>query len=86
MLVRCLAHTPVRTPMFRLPLSQSNQRLRFVFQLVYNYTVVQEQKFSQLESITLAHERSSSVSWHVKVQKPRAKIKISNNFDVRGIK
>ena len=34
--VRCPVHTPVRTPMHGLPLSQSDQRIRFVFQSVYN--------------------------------------------------
>ena len=36
MLVRCPGHTPVRTPMYGLPLGQSDQRIRWVFQSVYN--------------------------------------------------
>ena len=36
MLVRCLVHTPVRTPMYGLSLSQSDQRIRSVFQSVHN--------------------------------------------------
>ena len=35
-LVRCPVHTPVRTPTYGLPLSQSDQRIRSVFQSVYN--------------------------------------------------
>ena len=35
-LVRCPVHTSVRTPMYGLPLSQSDQRIRSVFQSVYN--------------------------------------------------
>ena len=35
-LVRCPVHTPVRTPMYELSLSQSDQRIRCVFQSVYN--------------------------------------------------
>ena len=35
-LVRCPVHTPVRTPMYGLPLSQSDQRIRSVFQSVHN--------------------------------------------------
>ena len=35
-LVRCLVHTPVRTPTYGLPLSQSDQRIRSVFQSVYD--------------------------------------------------
>ena len=35
-LVRCPVHTPVRVPMYRLPLSQSDQRIRSVFQSGYN--------------------------------------------------
>ena len=35
-LVRCPVHTPVRTPMYGLPLSQSDPRIRSVFQSVYN--------------------------------------------------
>ena len=38
MLVRCSVHTPVRTPMYGLPLNQSDQRIRSVFQSVYNNT------------------------------------------------
>ena len=34
--VRCPVHTTVRTPMYGLPLSQSDQRIRSVFQSVYN--------------------------------------------------
>ena len=34
MLVRYSVHTPVRTPMYGLPLSQSDQRIRSVFQSV----------------------------------------------------
>ena len=30
-LVRCPVHTPVRTPMYGLPLNQSDQRIRSVF-------------------------------------------------------
>ena len=37
-LVRCSVHTPVRTPMYGLPLSQSDQRIRSVVQSVYNNT------------------------------------------------
>ena len=38
MLVRYPVHTPVRTPMYGLPLSQSGQRIRSAFQSVYeNY-------------------------------------------------
>ena len=36
MLVRFPVHTPVRTPTYGLPLSQSDQRIRSVFQSVYN--------------------------------------------------
>ena len=36
MLVRCPVHTPVRTPMYGLPLGQSDQRIRCVFESVYN--------------------------------------------------
>ena len=36
MSVRYPVHTPVRTPMYGLPLSQSDQRIRSVFQSVYN--------------------------------------------------
>ena len=35
-LVRCPVHTPVRTPTYGLPLSQSDERIRSVFQSVYN--------------------------------------------------
>ena len=35
-LVRCPVHTPVRTPIYGLLLSQSDQRIRSVFQSVYN--------------------------------------------------
>ena len=35
-LVRCPVHTPVRTPMYGLPRSQSDQIIRSVFQSVYN--------------------------------------------------
>ena len=35
-LVRCPVHTPVRTPMYGLPLSQSDKRIRSVFQSVNN--------------------------------------------------
>ena len=35
-LVRSSVYTPVRTPMYGLPLSQSDQRIRCVFQSVYN--------------------------------------------------
>ena len=35
-LVRYPVHTPVRTPMYGLPLSQSDQRIHSVFQSVYN--------------------------------------------------
>ena len=35
-LVRYPVHTRVRTPMYGLPLSQSDQRIRAVFQSVYN--------------------------------------------------
>ena len=37
-LVRCPVHTPIRTPMYGLPLSQSDQIIRSVFQSVYNNT------------------------------------------------
>ena len=36
MLVRCSVHTPVPTPMYGLPLGQSDERIRSVFQSVYN--------------------------------------------------
>ena len=36
MSVRCPVHTPVRTPTYGLPLSQSDQGIRCVFQSVYN--------------------------------------------------
>ena len=39
-LVRCPVHTPVRTPMYGLPLNQSDQRIRSVFQSVYNNVLV----------------------------------------------
>ena len=35
-LVRCPVHTPVCRPMYGLPLSQSDRRILFVFQSVYN--------------------------------------------------
>ena len=35
-LVRSPVHTPVRTPTYGLPLTQSDQRIRSVFQSVYN--------------------------------------------------
>ena len=35
-LVRCSVHTPVRTPMYGLPLRQSDQRIFSVSQSVYN--------------------------------------------------
>ena len=35
-LVRYSVNTPVHAPMYGLPLSQSDQRIRSVFQLVYN--------------------------------------------------
>ena len=35
-LVRCLVHTPVCTPMYGLPLSQSDRRILSVFQSVHN--------------------------------------------------
>ena len=35
-LMRCSVHTPVRTPTYGLPLSQSDERIRSVFQSVYN--------------------------------------------------
>ena len=35
-LVRCPVHTPVGTPMYGLLLSQSDQKVRSVFQSVYN--------------------------------------------------
>ena len=38
-LVRCPVHKRVRTPMYGLPLSQSDQRNRSVFQSVYNEIV-----------------------------------------------
>ena len=38
-LVRCPVHTPVRMPMYGLPLSQSDGRIRSVFQSVYNKPV-----------------------------------------------
>ena len=36
--VCCPVHTPVRTPMHGLPLSQLDQRIRSIFQSVYNNT------------------------------------------------
>ena len=36
MLVGCPVHTPVSTHTYGLPLSQSDQRLRTIFQSVYN--------------------------------------------------
>ena len=36
MFMRCLVHALVRTPMYGLPLSQSDQRIPSVFQSVYN--------------------------------------------------
>ena len=40
-LLRCPVHTPVRTPMYGLPLNQSDQNIRSVFQSMYNkYTYV----------------------------------------------
>ena len=35
-LVLCPVHTPVLTPTYGLPLNQSDQRIRSVFQSVYN--------------------------------------------------
>ena len=35
-LVRCPVHTPVSTPMYGLPLNQSDQRIRSVFWSVYS--------------------------------------------------
>ena len=35
-LLRCPVHTLVLTPVYGLPLSQSDQRIRSVFQTVYN--------------------------------------------------
>ena len=39
-LVRYPVNTPVRAPMYGLPLSQSDQRIRSVFQSVYNDTLL----------------------------------------------
>ena len=36
LLERCPVHTPVCTPVYRLPLSQSDRRVRSLFQSVYN--------------------------------------------------
>ena len=38
-LVRCPVSTPVRTSMYGLPSSQSDHKIRSVFQSVYNNTV-----------------------------------------------
>ena len=38
-LVRCPVHTPVRTPMYGLPLSQSDQRIPSISQSVYNNAI-----------------------------------------------
>ena len=51
MLVRCPVHTPVRTPMYGMPLSQSDQRIPSVFQSVYingNYEYVNISTFAVL--------------------------------------
>ena len=45
-LVCCPVHAPVRTRMYGLPLGQSDQRIRCVFQLVYsNYYLLTEFAF-----------------------------------------
>ena len=51
MLVRCLVHTPVRTPMYGLPLSQPDQRIHFVFQSVHN-KMQYEPQFHEMNGIT----------------------------------
>ena len=44
--VRCPDHTPVRTPTYGLPVSQSDQRIRSVFQSIYNNSKIPN--FSQI--------------------------------------
>ena len=47
-LVRCPVHTPVRTPMYGLSFSQSDQRIHSVFQSVYNNALVHVPTFGGL--------------------------------------
>ena len=44
-LVRRPVHTPVRAPMYELPLSQPVQRIRSVFQSVYNNKYYEKTRF-----------------------------------------
>ena len=55
--VQCPVHTPVRTPMYGLPLNQSDQRIRCVFQSVYNKSIL----LPCLETIRVSDRNSSAV-------------------------
>ena len=59
MLVRCPVHAPVRTLMYGLPLSQSDQRIRSVFQSVYSIPVSENPSFCVADFATLSDERRS---------------------------